>query len=105
MTKITKANTCPLGLYRIKDLPVGEYVRRVDRCKGCAGSGHTCTVAAGVCQCEACEGKGYTNVHAKTYIRERYDAFNGGYPLSDVDDTNRQLYQRGSVVVLAGFTY
>lgn len=66
-------NTLPFGVYRIDQLPVGEYVRQ--------------------------PGK------TKVYRREKFDAFNRRYPLTDMDDVNRDVLKRGSVLVEAGFTY
>lgn len=105
--KITKANTAPLGLYRIKDLPIGEYVKRVDICKVCMGDGklHVFGAPYNGEDCPRCEGKGYTKEHNTVYIRGKYDAFNRRYPLTRFDDMNRETLKSGNAIVLAGFTF
>lgn len=105
--KITKANTAPLGLYRIKDLPIGEYVKRVSVCKACEGEGKYRVFGATYngMTCDHCEGKGYTKEYPTVYIRGKYDAFNRRYPLARFDDMNRETLKSGNVIVLAGFTF
>jgi len=102
--KITKANTCELGLYCIKDLPIGEYVHRVDICKTCKGNKKIDVYPYGM-DCPECDGKGYTKVHPTVYVRGRFDAFNRRYSLVKFDDTNSETLKSGSVMVLAGFTF
>lgn len=105
--KYSKPNTAPLGIYSIRDLPKGEFIKRVDRCKACHGYGVITVYGAPYngSTCEACEGKGYTKVHEKVYIRGEYSAFNRRYELIDALDINRVILKSGSVIVLAGFTY
>jgi len=102
--KITKPNTCELGLYRIKDLPIGEYVKRADLCRTCKGSGKIDVYPYGM-DCPECDGKGYIKVHPTVYIRGRFDAFNRRYPLTKFDDINTEVLKSGPALVLAGFTF
>jgi hypothetical protein len=107
--KITKVNTAPLGLYAIKALPKGEYIRRVDLCEGCAGKGlqlnpETCEHN----DCSECDGKGYTKEYKTTWIKGDYCrgfGKHGKYELIDFDNMNHCQYRSGSVLVLAGFTF
>lgn len=101
--KITKANTAPLGLYLLRDLPKGEYVRRVDVCNQCNATGQY-----GFNTCGQCEGKGYTKEYKTTWIKGAYCrgfGKHGSYELMDFDDINHCQYRSGSVLVLAGFTF
>jgi hypothetical protein len=98
--KITKANTAPLGLYPLKSLPKGEYVRRVDLCEECNGGDNA--------YCRFCGGKGYTKEYKTTWIKGEYCrgfGKHGTYELMDFDDINHCQYRSGSVLVLAGFTF
>lgn len=100
MAKITKANTAPLGLYAIKDLPRGEYIKRVDLCKECNGGDNA--------YCRFCNGKGYTKEYKTVWIKGEYVRNwpkNGMYELIDFNDMNHAQYRSGSVLVLAGFTF
>lgn len=110
MAKITKANTAPLGLYQLKDLPKGEYVKRVELCEVCDGKGRIFVQGAGYSiPCACCDGKGYAKVHGKVYIKGDYCRSGmstaGKYALTDFEDANREIFRRGSVLVLAGFTF
>lgn len=101
--KHLKPNTAPLGLYPIKALPIGEYVRRVDVCTTCDGGGK-----ALIGSCATCGGNGYTKIHDKVYIRGDYCRSwpkAGKYELVEFYDTNHISYKAGSVLVLAGFTF
>lgn len=117
MAKFTKPNTCPLGLYRIKDLPRGEYVKRVDVCKHCGGKGWN--VGANVSDtggyapgrtesCRACEGKGFIREYNTVWIKGDYcRSFPnaGKYSLVAFDNMNHETFRGGNVLVLAGFTF
>lgn len=105
-----KPNTCELGLYQLKSLPRGEYVRRVDLCEECKGEGKYRVFGAQYNgeTCEHCEGKGYTKAHDKVYIRGEYERGGlaaGKYELIDFNDASRQLMRPGKELVLAGFTF
>lgn len=108
--KITKANTAPLGLYAIKALPKGEYIRRVDLCKACDGAGKYQVYGASYNgdTCQTCDGKGYTKEYKTTWIKGDYCrgfGKHGKYELIDFDNMNHCQYRSGSVLVLAGFTF
>lgn len=46
----------------------------------------------------------YTRAN-KVYIKGDYDRSSGRYSLIDCDDINRELFVRGTDIVLVGFTY
>lgn len=113
MAKIKTPNTAPLGLYPIKDLPRGEYVRRVDVCKHCRGEGaakpHTYGHRFdrdGICG--TCDGSGFTKIYPTTWIKGEYCRsfpYAGRYELTDFEGVDRTCYLSVSVLVLAGFTF
>jgi hypothetical protein len=110
MAKITKANTSPLALYRIKDLPRGEYIRRVDLCPDCRGSGKFAiyTKTAHGPDCEFCKGSGYVKEYPTVWVKGDYMRsclVAGKYELIRFDDISRCIYKPGNTLVLAGFTF
>lgn len=77
---VTKPDVKALPLYRvtiIREVPIGEYVRRLNA----------------------------NGMQAKTYRRGRYDRVSGAYELHDCDDLNRSIWLRGQALVAVGFTY
>jgi hypothetical protein len=110
MAKTIKPNTLPLGLYPIKALPRGEYVKRVDVCKACQGAGklHVFGAPYNGETCGHCEGKGYTKEYRAVWIKGDYNRkfpHAGKFELTRFDDVNTTSYRSGSVLVLAGFTF
>jgi hypothetical protein len=98
-----KANPIALGLYPIKDLPRGEYVRLVDVCKPCRGKGRHHDAP-----CSDCSGLGYTKDYPGVYIKGDYCRRfprDGKYELASFNNINSARYQSGSVLVLAGITF
>jgi hypothetical protein len=113
MAKYKTPNTAPLGLYHLKDLPRGEYVRRVDLCKACGAFQRHVThpqyhVEVITDSCAVCGGKGYTRDYKTTWIKGEYNRSfpnAGKFELTRFDDVNTTCYRSGSVLVLAGFTF
>jgi DnaJ-class molecular chaperone with C-terminal Zn finger domain len=109
MAKYKTPNTAPLGLYHLKDLPRGEYVRRVDLCEACHGEGEVRGECSGaMVPCGTCVGKGYIREYKTTWIKGEYNRSfpnAGKFELTRFDDVSTTCYRSGSVLVLAGFTF
>jgi hypothetical protein len=94
-------NPIPLGLRRVEDIPIGEFVKKVTPC-GCYG-GRVLTDSKSD-PCKRCNGVGYFE-QSKIYKRAHFAFNEKKYCLDDVDDISRQVTVKRGTLLLVGFTY
>lgn len=78
-------------LVAVESIPVGEFVRRAERCVCAAG-------------CDECDGIGFTPMR-KTFKRAKYDNSTKRFALDDCDDISREVFVKKGTKLFVGFSY
>jgi hypothetical protein len=94
-----KANTCPLAVYTVAQLPRGEFVRRATKCKACNGTG-----AQPSGECVRCNGLKFEGGNT-VFIRGEYDRESKTYSLASTEDACREVFVKKTAKLIAGFSY